>query len=65
MQARFEQLLELDLVELPDDYYDDKLFFDNPDDLEEKYNQLEQDNLFYISRIQEQEQYLEDARDKI
>lgn len=51
MQARFEQLLELDLVELPDDYYDDKLFFDNPDDLEEKYNQLEQDNLFYISRI--------------
>ena len=57
--------MELDLIELPDDFYDDTLFFNNPDDLEDKYNQLEQDNLFYISRIQEQEQYLEEAKDQI
>ena len=29
-KARFEQLLKLDLVELEDEYYEDKLFYTNP-----------------------------------
>ena len=33
-KARFEQLLKLDLVELGDDYYEDRLFFTNPDVLD-------------------------------
>lgn len=34
LAQRFEQLLKLDLIELPDDYYDDKLFFDGTDALD-------------------------------
>jgi hypothetical protein len=33
-KARFEQLIKLDLVELGDDYYEDRLFFTNPDVLD-------------------------------
>jgi hypothetical protein len=48
---RFEQLLKLDLIELDDDYYNDKLFFEGSDALDQKFTQLEEDNLFYIHRI--------------
>ena len=51
LAARFEQLMSLDLVELPDNYYEDKLFFDETDALDQKFSQLEEDNLFYIHRI--------------
>lgn len=34
LAARFEQLMSLDLVELPDNYYEDKLFFDETDALD-------------------------------
>jgi len=33
--------------------------------LDEKFVTLEEDNLFYIHRIQEYEQYIEDAQYKI
>lgn len=58
-KARFEQLLKLDLVELDDDYYEDRLFFTNPEVLDQKFTILEEENLFYIHRLQEVEQYLE------
>jgi len=50
-KTRFEQLLKLDLVELEDDYYEDKLFFTNPDVLDQKFTILEEENLFYIHRL--------------
>ena len=53
LAQRFEQLLRLDLIELPDDYYEDKLFFDDTNALDQKFTQLEEDNLFYIHRIQD------------
>jgi len=49
------------LVELPDRYYVDDLFFTQPDELDQKFSILEEENLFYIHRIQEYEQYIEDA----
>jgi len=52
-------LLKLDLIELDEDYYEDKLFFTNPDVLDQKFTILEEENLFYIHRLQEVEQYLE------
>lgn len=62
---RFEQLLKLDLIDLDDDFYDDKLFYENPKALDKKFEQLEEDNLFYIHRIQDIEQYLETTREQI
>ena len=67
-KARFEQLLKLDLVELTDDHYEDKLFFTNPDVLDQKFTILEEENLFFIHRLQEVEQYLEitsEAEDRV
>lgn len=57
--------MQLDLIELPDEYYEDKLFFEGTDALDQKFLQLEEDNLFYIHRIQDIEQYLESTKDTI
>ena len=64
-EQRFEQLLGLDLIELDDDYYVDELFFKGADALDQKFTQLEEDNLFYIHRIQDIEQYLESTQENI
>ena len=55
----------MDLIELDDDYYEDKLYFTEPDALDQKFTSLEEDNLFYIHRIQEIEQYLESTQETI
>lgn len=55
----------LDLIELPERFYQDDLFFKEADELDKKFVTLEEDNLFYIHRIQEYEQYIEDAQYKI
>jgi len=65
LQARFKQLMKLDLIELPEEFYQDDLFFKEADELDKKFITLEEDNLFYIHRIQEYEQYIEDAQYKI
>ena len=57
--------MTLDLIELPEHYYQDKIFFEETDALDQKFAALEEDNLFYIHRIQEYEQYIEDAQYKI
>ena len=49
----------MDLIELDDDYYEDRLYFSNPAVLDQKFTILEEENLFYIHRLQEVEQYLE------
>ena len=51
LYERFKQLMELDLVELSDDYYRDELYFKDTDALDREFQRLEEDNLFYIARI--------------
>jgi len=51
LKARFKQLMDLDLIELPDEFYRDELFFKESDELDKKFVTLEEDNLFYIHRI--------------
>jgi hypothetical protein len=60
---RFEQLFELFLIDVDSDFYDEKLPFDEPRDLEEKFETLETQNLFYISRLQDMEEQLEDIKE--
>ena len=52
---RFEQLLKLDLIELGEDYFSDKIYFEDPELLEEEFNNLEETNLKHINSIQEVE----------
>ena len=45
--------MKLSLVDVPDDYYKDELFFTNPDKLMEIFDKLQEDNL---SKIHEQQE---------
>ena len=51
----FETLLKLHLVKVPDDYYDDALYFTNPSLLNAMFQKLEDENLRKIHQHQEQE----------
>ena len=31
LEVRFERLLELDLIDVPDDFYEDEILYDNPE----------------------------------
>ena len=31
LEARFEQLLQLDLIDVPDDFYEDEILYNNPE----------------------------------
>ena len=48
-ERRFEDLMALHLIDVPDDYYDDALFFQEPSELHSIFNKLEEENLFSIS----------------
>jgi hypothetical protein len=48
---RFEQLLKLYLIDVDDDYYQEELPFSDPMELEYKFEALETQNLFYITRL--------------
>ena len=39
-EFRFQQLLDLHLIDVPDNFYDDKLFFTNPNDLQAHFDRL-------------------------
>ena len=56
---RFEDLLSLHLIDVPDDYYDDDRAFNDPDELNTIFNELEEKNLFNIHQLQELELQLE------
>ena len=61
-ERRFEQLFELFLIDVDRDFYEEKLPFNEPKDLEEKFETLETQNLFYISRLQDMEAQLEEIK---
>lgn len=52
-EYRFKQLLKLSLIDVPDDFYRDDLYFTNPDDLQEIFQRLEEDSLKMINDQQE------------
>ena len=45
LEARFEQLLNLDLIDVPDDFYEDEILYDQPEQLLERFTALEDANL--------------------
>ena len=53
-EYRFNQLMDLNLIDVPDNYYDDRLFFSNPDEIKQFFDKLEEDNLSKIHQAQEQ-----------
>ena len=57
--ARFEQLMFLNLIDVPEDYYIDNLYLSRPEELKAIFTKLEEDNLSYIQNQQESEQQLE------
>jgi hypothetical protein len=46
--AKFELLIREDLIELPDDFYEEELFFTDPNDLNNIFSELEEKNLYLI-----------------
>ena len=58
-EQRFNDLLEQDLIDVPEDYYDEKILFSEPDELMEIFQSLEERNLEIIKKLQESESTLE------
>ena len=59
IEDRFEQLISLDLIDLPEDFYDEKPPFDGVDHLERKLKDMEETNLNLIGSCQENRNLIE------
>lgn len=58
-EKRFEQLLKEDLIDVPEDFYDEKILFEEPEQLMQIFTNLEEKNLDIIKKSQDTEQTLE------
>jgi transcriptional/translational regulatory protein YebC/TACO1 len=47
-EDKFEMLMKHDLIDVPDDFYDEQLYFTDPHDLNNIFTDLEEKNLFLI-----------------
>lgn len=56
--------MDLHLIDVPANYYEDELFFKDPSELNKIFNALEEDNLFNIHQLQEKELALESLHQK-
>lgn len=61
-EAKFEMLFAEDLIQIDDDFFDEELCFDDPNDLNQIFTDLEEKNLYLIHQSQELEQQLENNR---
>lgn len=61
-EAKFEMLFREDLIELPEDFFDEELFYTDPNDLNNIFGELEEKNLYLIHMSQEVEQSLENQK---
>ena len=61
-EERFDHLLKQDLIDVPRDYYDEQILFDDPDQLMEVFAYLEEQNLKNIQSAQDLEQDLDKER---
>ena len=51
----FEILMNEDLIDLPEDYFNEELLYTDPNELNEIFTQLEEKNLYLIHMSQELE----------
>jgi hypothetical protein len=63
-ERRFLDLLKLDLIELPEDFYEENMLFEEPEKLMDVFTQLEEQNLTNISKTQELEESMEKMKQK-
>jgi len=61
-EAKFEMLFKEDLIDLPEDFFDEELFYTDPNDLNNIFSELEEKNLYLIHMSQEVEQSLENQK---
>lgn len=55
-------LFREDLIELPEDFFDELLYYEDPNDLNNIFSELEEKNLYSIHMSQEVEQSLENLK---
>lgn len=58
-EAKFDLLLSEDLIDLPEHLREEQLFFNDPNQMDEIFGELEERNLYLIHRKQEIEQAIE------
>lgn len=56
---KFEELLNADLIDVPEDYYDEPIYFKNSEQLMQIFTSLEEKNLEIIKKSQDTEYSLE------
>ena len=61
-EQKFEMLLREDLIELPKELFDEHLYYEDPNDLNNIFSELEEKNLYLIHMSQEVEQSLENLK---
>ncbi len=61
LDKRFDELLELNLIEMPEEYYEEKVYFESTEALNELFTKLEEENLAKINKIQEVDESYEKA----
>ena len=59
---RFDELFALNLIEVDEDFYDEELYFRDPDALTNQFVNLEDNNLQQIHALQSLEQNLEEEK---
>lgn len=59
---KFEQLMAEDLIDLPEDFFDEELIFSEANELNDIFTILEEKNLYFIHMSQELEQAIEVQR---
>ena len=57
--AKFEMLFNEDLIDLPEDFFKEELLYNDPDELNAIFSELEEKNLYLIHMSQEVEQSIE------
>jgi hypothetical protein len=58
-EAKFEMLFAEDLIHLDENFFDEDLCFEDPNDLNKIFSELEEQNLYLIHQSQEFEESLE------
>lgn len=58
-EQKFDALLENDDIDVPEDFYDEQILFEDPNDLMTIFEELQEVNLDRIQKSQDNEQILE------
>ena len=61
-EAKFDYALDNFLIDVPPSFYSEKIQFSHPDEISDKFADLEEKNLFLIHQIQEIEQGFEELK---